>query len=129
MRPLLLLIPLAGCAASNGGPGERETDLSRELAGRTAGEPRDCVSASIGSNLTVRDRQTLVYRQGDTIWVNRLESACPGLDPMSRLIVVVHGGRYCRGDRVRGQEPGMSIPGPTCPLGRFTPYRRQGEAD
>jgi hypothetical protein len=124
MRPLLLPILVAGCAAGTGGPGQREADLSRELAGRTAGEPRDCVSASLGSNLNVRDRQTLVYRQGDTIWVNRLEAACPGLDPMSRLIVEVHGSQYCRGDRIRGAEPGMSIPGPSCPLGAFTPYRR-----
>ena len=33
------------------------------------------------------DLATLAYRRGDTIWVNRLAAACPGLHPMSTLIV------------------------------------------
>ena len=34
------------------------------------------------------------------------------------------GGQYCRGDRVRGLEPGAIIPGPTCNLGDWVPYRQ-----
>ena len=122
MRLLPLLILASACAAGGAG---READLSRELAGRTAGAPQDCIPASPGANLTVRDARTLVYRRGDTVWVNRLDTACPGLGPMSQLILEVHGSQYCRGDRLRALEPGGAIPGPTCLLGRFTPYRRQ----
>lgn len=120
MRLLPLLLLACACAA---GPG-READLSRDLAGRSAGPPRDCVSASSGASLVARDARTLVYRLGDTIWVNRLDAACPGLDPMSQLAIEVHGSQYCRGDPIRALEPGRSIPGPICILGSFTPYRR-----
>jgi hypothetical protein len=120
MRLLPLLILASACA----GGSAREADLSRDLAGRSAGPPQDCVQASPGANLAVRDRQTLVYRRGDTIWVNRLGAPCPGLDPMSTLIIEAHGSRYCRGDRFRATEPGRSIPGPSCLLSDFTPWRR-----
>ena len=117
------LLPLLVLAACAGGPA-READLSLELAGRTAGPPQDCAPASAGDSLVARDPHTLVYRRGDTIWVNRLAAACPGLGPMSTLIVEVHGSQYCRGDRIRATEPGRVIPGPSCLLGAFTPYRR-----
>jgi hypothetical protein len=122
LPPLPLL--LAACAATGGGPSRSEADLTRELAGRTAGEPRDCVPASPGATLVARGPQTLVHQRGDTIWVNRLKAECPGLEEHSQLIVEVHGSQYCRGDRFRTREPGISIPGPICVLDRFTPYRR-----
>jgi hypothetical protein len=117
---LLPLLLLTACATGSA----READLSNDLAGRSAGEPQECVTASPGAGLAARDARTLVYRRGATLWVNRLEAACPGLDPMSTLIVDVHGDRYCRGDRVRALDPGLTIPGPPCALGRFTPWRR-----
>jgi hypothetical protein len=120
MRLLPLLLLASACAASSA----READLSIELAGRSAGPPEDCVSASTAANLTPRDSRTLVYADGPTLWVNRLEAACPGLNAMSTLVVEAEGSRYCRGDRIRSVEPGQSIPGPICVLGRFTPYRR-----
>ncbi len=123
MRLLPLPLILAACAATVG-PSTSEADLTRELAGRTAGEPRNCVSTSQSSNLVARGPQTLVYERGDTIWVNRLGAECPGLVEHSQLIVDVHGSQYCRGDRFRTREPGMGIPGPICVLDRFTPYRR-----
>lgn len=127
MRFLPLLFALAGCAAV----GQREDDgaeLARQLAGRVAGEPQNCVSISQSGPLEIVDRQTIAYRVGSTIYVNRLRSECPGLRPLNTLIVETHGSRYCRGDRVRTLEPGVSIPGPICPLGDFVPYRLPGKA-
>ncbi len=117
------LLPILFLAACAGGP-VHEADLSGELAGRSAGPPEECVSASSVGSLVPRDSRTLVYRSGDTIWVNRLAADCPGLRPMSSLIVEAHGSSYCRGDRFRAAEPGSSIPGPACVLGSFTPWRR-----
>lgn len=117
---LLPLLLLAACATGS----TRQADLSSELAGRTAGPPQDCVPASAGDSLVARDSQTLVYRHGGTIWVNRLAAACPGLNAMSTLIVEVHGSNHCRGDPVRAIEAGQNIPGPICVLGSFTPWRR-----
>ncbi|MDP9414780.1 MAG: hypothetical protein M3Q08_12005 [Pseudomonadota bacterium] len=127
MRSLLLLIALAGCAATGGEPGGREADaFARELAGRTAGEPESCVAAIQNQPLRIVDRRTIAYERGDTIWVNRLERDCPGLRPLNTLIVEVHGSQYCRGDRVRGLETGATIPGPICILRDFVPYRQGG---
>jgi hypothetical protein len=123
MRLLPILFLAAACAAGPP-PGEDEAALSSELAGRAAGSPQDCVSASPGSGLAPRDARTLVLRRGDVLWVNRLAAACPGLDPATTLIVESHDGRYCRGDRISALDPGHLLPGPPCLLGPFTPYRR-----
>jgi hypothetical protein len=125
MRLLPLLILLGGCAASGTQSESREQrDLTEELAGRTAGRPERCIPANQGQALRIVDRRTLVYRQGSTIWVNRLDAPCSGLRPLSTLIVDVHGSQYCSGDRVRGLEPGSGIAGPSCPLRDFVPYRK-----
>jgi hypothetical protein len=130
MRPSpLLLVPLllAGCAAPRAeGPTRDQQWLSRELAGRVAGPPQTCVPAESNSAaLTIVDDRTLAYQRGRTLWVNNLEAPCPGLRPFETLIVEVHGSQYCRNDRFRSVEPGLTIPGPYCLLGDFTPYRRR----
>jgi hypothetical protein len=120
MRMLPILLIASACAA---GPAS-EADLSSEIAGRSAPPPEECVPASSGANLVARDTRTLVYHHGDTLWVNRLAAACPGLDPMGQIVIQVHGSRYCRGDSFRTRRTGETIPGPICVLGSFTPYRR-----
>ena len=127
MRALPLVVLLAACAGTATSTAESDA-LSQELAGLTAGEPRDCVSQSSASNLTVVSADTVVLREGSTVWVNRLRAACPGLRPHDSLLVETQTGQYCRGDHVRSLEPlgTRSIPGPVCFLGTFTPYRPRG---
>lgn len=124
MRLLPLLLLPSACAAATDAPSSGERGLERELAGRTAGEPENCVAVGTGSGLVPRGRQALVHERGDTIWVNRLRSECPGLDGTSQIVIDLHGSRYCRGDRFRTRHSSESIPGPVCVLGSFTPYRR-----
>jgi hypothetical protein len=125
MRLLPLLILVAGCAAAGTQSESREQrDLARELAGRTAGPADRCIPSHQGQALQIVDQRTIAYRNGGTIWVNRLDSPCSGLRPLNTLIVDMHGNQYCRGDRVRGLEPGSGIAGPACLLGDFVPYRR-----
>jgi hypothetical protein len=123
MRTLILLPLLAGCAAGANGS-TAEDELAAAITGRQAGPPQACVSASGGQTFRVVDSRTIIFRAGDTVWVNRLRSACPGVRPLSTLIVEAHGSEYCSGDHVSGLEPGGLIPGPICLLGDFTPYRR-----
>jgi hypothetical protein len=120
MRILTLLLVLAGCAAVDGSAQE---DLARELAGRPAGAAQNCVSANQSQSLQAVDRSTIVLRAADAIWVSRLRAACPGLRPMSTIIVESFTGQYCRGDRFRAIEAGSSSPGLTCVLAEFVPYR------
>ncbi len=130
MRPTLLLLSpllLAACAA-NDGLGSRQSEsagLAEELAGRTAGAPVDCIDTRGPGNLVAVDARTLTYRDGRTLYVNRLAAACPGLEPFDTLIVRRFGGRLCRLDTVEPRDWGLDgLPGPRCPLGAFTPYER-----
>jgi hypothetical protein len=125
MRSLVFLILLSGCAATGAGPEAREQEaFAGELGTRVAGAPEACVPQMQSQSLRIVDRRTVAYESGGTIWVNRLDSDCPGLRPFNTLIIEAHGSQYCRGDRVRALEPGSSIAGPICILRDFVPYRR-----
>jgi hypothetical protein len=126
MRILALLLLVGACATPEAaGPGREAEALQRDLAGRTAEAAESCVPASSsGQGLRIVDARTLVYDQGRTLWVNRLDSDCPGMRSTDTLIVEVNGSQYCRGDRFRAASTGSTIPGPFCVLGSFTPYRK-----
>lgn len=121
--PALLLFAaiVVSCVQSSVPAG---ASLDRQLADRAAGPPRSCITAFSNSNLTAIDASTFVYRSGDTIYVNHPGSPCPGIAPLNTLIVDAQQGHYCRGDRVRGFEPGSIIAGPACILGDWVPYRK-----
>ena len=126
MRALLLpliAIAAAGCAASGTQSESRDQrELARELADRTPGEAKRCIPSRQNEALTIVDARTVVLRSGPTVWVNRLDGPCPGLRPMNTLLIEAHGSQYCRGDRIRGVEPGAIIGGPVCTLRDWTPY-------
>jgi len=124
MRPiaLLLAIVLTNCTRPIAPGG---AVLAHELAGYTAGAPQSCVLTFSSHSLRAIDSSTLAYGSRDTIYVNYLGGHCPALSPFNTLIVDAQPGRYCRGDRVRGLEPGALIPGPVCILGDWVPYRRR----
>jgi hypothetical protein len=120
-RILALMLALAACTAPQ--TAGSDTAFERELAGRTAGPPQDCVPAGAGGgNLVIVARGTVGYRSGGTFWVSRLPDACAYMQPTDALVIEARDGRYCRGDRVSALSPGSSMPGPTCVLGPFTPY-------
>ena len=128
MRAWILFAPFlaASCALAGGGKaGSERAALDRDLAQRSAGPAETCVPQRPNQSLRAVDRRTIVYEDGRTLWVNRLEANCPSLRPDSILIVETFANRYCRNDRVRALEPGARIPGPICRLGSFTPYRRR----
>ena len=120
--PMLVpVVALAACAVPVAAPGD---PLAREMVGRVAGPAQACVSTLPNQNLRVIDSRTLAYERGSELWVNRLADHCPALSPHNTVIVEASGSQYCRGDRVRGLEPGGNIPGPSCNLQDWTPYRR-----
>jgi hypothetical protein len=99
--------------------------LAQKLAGRVAGPPQTCVTRFGEQNLHALDEGTLVYGDGETIYVNQLPpGSCPGIKPLNTLIVDGSGNQICRGDRVRALEIGAIIPGAPCNLGDWIPYRK-----
>jgi hypothetical protein len=131
MKSILQALSIAGFAslavlAGSCAPAQRPTapTVIPELAGRTAGAPQRCVPTRPSDSLRIVDAQTVIYGSGQTVWVNRPASTCPGMDQMDVLVVDLIGSQYCRGDRVRTIDPVTKIPGPSCILGDFVPYRR-----
>jgi hypothetical protein len=95
-----------------------------ELAGRTPGPARTCVSMDSTSALRIVDSRTALYGSGSTLWVNHLATSCPGMRSTDILVTHPSGSQYCRGDIVQALDPLSHIPGPSCILGDFIPYRR-----
>lgn len=125
MRNVLLisLLLATGCSAvapTGVGAPDRWT---AELAGRIAGPAQTCISDQPNQGLRVVNSTTVAYDVGRTMWVNRLVANCPSLSPYNNLIVERSGGQICRGDRIRALEPGGTIPGPSCNLQDWVPYR------
>ncbi len=117
-----LLAVLAGSCAVP--PAERFVPPS-ELAGRTAGAPQQCVSLRATESLRVSetDRHTLIYGSGGTLWASQLGQCGFGSDDVL-VTEPTTGSYYCRGDLVRSLDRSSHIPGPSCVLGDFVPYRR-----
>jgi hypothetical protein len=123
MRALILTAAAAALAGCTAGP--QPDRFARDMAGRVAGPPQTCVSVNPVENLHVIDPQTVAYGYGSTIYLNHLAAPCPALSQFNTVIVQAGiGSQYCRGDRVRGLEPGAIIAGPSCNLGDWVPYRR-----
>jgi hypothetical protein len=123
MRPLIFIaaLALAGCTRPAIPP---QAALAQELAGFVAGVPQTCVPTFPNQNLRIIDARTIAYGYGRTVYVNHLGSDCPALSAYNSVIVDAQSSQYCRGDRVRGLEPGAGIPGPWCNLSDWVPYRK-----
>jgi len=124
MRTLMLIAAAATAASCSRPVMPEHSDLAQAIAGRVAGPPQTCISTNAAENLRVLDPQTVANGSGRTVYVSRLAAACPALSQFNTIIVEGStGGQYCQADRVRGLEPGTSIPGPSCNLGAWVPYR------
>jgi len=129
MRTILIPIAALGLfgAAAPAAPGQETAESL--LAGRIAGKPVDCVDKSRLEGPQIIDAKTLIYHEsGNRLWRNDLIGVCPGLQPMDTLIVDIYGTSLCRNDHFRALTPGLTIPGPYCRLGNFTPYDKPAKA-
>lgn len=135
-RPIIftmLIAPailLAGCGEVDSTPKaltEKQAKvLDKQLAGKVAEAPVDCINNDHATNLVRVSDDILLYRtSGRLVYKNQLKGSCPGLARDSDIVVTeTFGSKYCKGDLVRLVDRTSGIPGPTCLLGEFTPYRK-----
>ena len=108
----------ASCAPA---PETAVPEVIPQIAGRVAGPPQSCVPIQSSSNMLLENRHAFVYSTGPVVYVSATN--CPaGADD----IPVLHptGSEHCRGDIVRMVDRLTQMPGPSCVLGDFVPYRR-----
>lgn len=133
MLAALLFVPaalLAGCGQVDSTPkaltASQAKILDKQLAGKTAEAPVNCINRDMSTNLVRVSDDVLLYRvSGRLVYKNQLKYGCPGLARDTDIVVTeTFGGQYCKGDLVRLVDRTSGIQGPTCLLGEFTPYRK-----
>jgi hypothetical protein len=125
------MLMLASCGSMNTAAGpvplneKQALALDKELKGKIAGKPVNCLSNSSTSNVIRISDDMLLYRQsGRLVYQNKLRYACPGLERGDDLLVTeTFGGSLCRGDLIRLVDRSSGIQGPVCSLGEFVPYK------
>jgi hypothetical protein len=125
---------LASCAQVDSTPQplteKQSATLAKQLAGKVAGEPVNCISDIQATNIIRVSDDILLYRvSGRLVYENRLRYSCPGLARDDDIIVSEQfGGQKCRGDLIRLVDRSSGIQGPSCSLGEFVPYRKEKTA-
>lgn len=135
MRYLAVIIPLsvmaAACAPVDGGnkPApirEKQAKiLEKQLKGKVAGEPVNCLPDFRATNLIRISDDMLLYRVSkNLVYQAKLRSSCPGLARDTDIIVTEKfGTRQCNGDLIYLVDRYTGFRGPTCSFGEFIPYR------
>jgi hypothetical protein len=122
LRVALIALFAGSCAAPQP---EQPSRPPVELAGRAAGPAQRCVPIDQSESMRVTDtnRHVLVYGSGRTTWANHLGPQC-GFGRDDVLVTEPIGSYHCRGDIIRSFDRYSRIPGPSCILGDWVPYRR-----
>ena len=104
-------------------PTRGEAKLAKLLDGRVAGEASDCIRTIGSRSMTQIDDTALVYKDGDTIWVNRTRN--PGSIDDSDYLVIrkFTGSQLCRSDRVTTYSRIGNFFSGVIFLDDFVPYR------
>lgn len=143
MKALVTAIALLGFAATPALAGDDaagdeaeaeltkgEKKLAKMLDGRVAGEPARCINTFGSGNLTIIDKTALVYKRGDTVWVNKTKHP-KSLDDDDYLVIRKHGNasQLCRLDNVTTRDRGGNFFSGVVFLEDFVPYRRAEETE
>ncbi len=125
------LVALAASCAPNPEYQQRaaartQAELGRELAGRVAGAPERCLPNYRTAQLQVIDDDVLLYRDGRTIWVQRLRGGCTGLGSGANTLVTRQYGtsQTCDGDINQVVDLRTGMLAGSCVFGPFVPYTR-----
>jgi hypothetical protein len=131
MRTFMLaagLIGLCACATASE-PTQRSASAQRQydnlMAGKVPGKAEKCLPTYRSSDMTVIDDDTILFRDGRTVYVNNPPGGCMNLHQSGRALVTRNfGPQLCRGDLATVVDNTSGITVGSCSLGDFVPYRR-----
>ena len=119
---------LAGTAtvvAQQGPAPESAQKLAKALAGRTAGQPVDCINER--SKMQVVDDGTILFRDRGIVYVQQPHGGCYGLSSGMSLIRASFGTtRICSGDINQIVDVRTGFGTGACTYSEFIPYRKAG---
>lgn len=126
----ILPLVMMGCAPNPEAQRKAElrtqAELAEALVGRTEGKPMRCIPSYRSTQLQIIDDQTLLYRDGRTIYLQRPTSRCSGIaNGGMTLVTKVYGtNQFCRGDINDTVDLRTGMHGGACVFGDFVPYTR-----
>jgi hypothetical protein len=104
---------------------EATQKLAKALAGRTAGQPVDCINER--SKMQVVDDGTILFRDRGIVYVQRPHGGCYGLTSGMSLIRAAFGTtRICSGDINQIVDVRTGFGTGACTYSEFIPYRKAG---
>lgn len=117
---------LAAPSVSAGERPKGEEKLAKMLEGREAGEPQRCIRTLGSDNLTIIDGTAIVYKRGDTVWVNRTQKP-ENLDDDDVLVIrKFSASQLCRLDQITTQDRFAGFYTGNVFLTDFVPYEKKG---
>lgn len=123
----LMATLVAGCETASEMPARSEraqATYERALAGKTAGRAEKCLPLHRTRDMVKIDDTTILFRDGNTVYVNTTLGACNNMGDQSYALVTRNvGPQLCRGDIATVTDMTSGITVGSCSLGDFVPYR------
>lgn len=127
MRATLCLISgilMAASIPAQAAKVDAEARLAKALDGRVAGKPVNCIPLHRVDSSQIFERTAILYKVGNTWYVNRPESGADFLDRNDVLLTDTHSSDLCSVDIVRLLDSGAHFQTGTLGLGQFVPYTK-----
>jgi len=104
-----------------------EAKLAQMLEGREPGKPVNCLPLGTAQNSSIIDKTAIVYRYGNTLYVNRPTNAS-ALNDDDILLTRQTSGQLCRLDSVQLLDRTSRFYSGFVSLQDFVPYKRVASA-
>lgn len=103
--------------------------LAEAIEGRVAGQPVSCIpNYRTATQMQIIDDNTLVFHDGNTVYVQNPPGGCNGLGISGYTLVTKQFGasQYCAGDINNLVDLRNGMLAGSCVFGEFVPYRKAG---
>lgn len=122
----LVAATLASCSTAPPPPNPRaEVRLRQQLAGRVAGKSVSCLPSRRADNMVIIDDNRILFRDGSTVYLSRLQGGCSHLGWGSYALVTrTPTTSLCRGDIAHVADLSTGHTVGSCVIGDFVPYTR-----